>query len=94
MQVEAIPLTDFVHNHIDAHEGRPIVPWIEESLARQLEQAGLVRIRLAHAKPVEGKPQDDGQGQPSSVSPVAPASPMTMSTPSARGPGRPRKNAA
>lgn len=96
MLVEAIPLANFVHGHINAVEGRPIVPWIEESTARDLERAGLVRIRTAHAVPVRrveaGKAEDDGQGQPSSASPAAPALPTTTSESSKRGRGRPRKD--
>lgn len=87
--VEAIPLTNFVHGHINAVEGRPILPWIEEATARDLERAGLVRIRTAHAVPVQkvdaGKVTDDGEGPPSSVSPAAPASPTKTSPRSRRG---------
>lgn len=94
MVVEVIPLTNFVHGSINATEQRPF--WIEESVARDLERAGFVRIRMAHAIPVkrvdEGKVQDDGPGQPSSVSQAAPASPTTTSEPSKRGRGRPRKD--
>jgi hypothetical protein len=42
MNVETIPLTDFQHDDIRAHEGRPI--WIESNLATDLERAGLLRI--------------------------------------------------
>lgn len=45
MKELCIPLTSFAHDAIDAHEGVPIP--IESGLARDLELAGLVRIKRA-----------------------------------------------
>lgn len=86
MGVEAIALTDFVHGDIDAIAGRLVKhrdgTLVNEFTARDLESAGLIRIRTRAPAPqapsAEGKAADDGQGQPSSASPAAPASqPMT-----------------
>lgn len=96
MQVEVMPLSNFVHGHLNTKEGRPI--WIEETVARDLERAGLVRIMAARAVPAErvdlGKPEDDGQGQPSSVSQAAPASRTTISPRSRSGARRAAKSDA
>jgi len=97
MKVEAVAVTSFIHDRINAVEGKPILPWIEESLANDLERRGLVRIiprRIDTALrqgAVVGKVMADGRGQPSSSSPPAQASPLpTLHLPK-RGPGRPRK---
>lgn len=82
MDVECVPLTEFVHGSIVAHEGRPMP--IPEHVARELEKAGLVRIKMtpaagylpaAQGATDPGKAQDDGAGRPSSASPADPASP-------------------
>lgn len=81
MEVECVPLTEFVHGSIHAHEGKPIQ--IVEHVARDLEKAGLVRIKMApgaflpavQGAADQGKAQDDGAGRPSSASPADPASP-------------------
>jgi hypothetical protein len=71
-----VPNTSFVHGQYDAHEGKPML--MEDSIANELEQVGLVRIRkappISTQAPPSGKAQDDGQGQPSSFSPEAPVS--------------------
>jgi len=66
MQVECVPLHSFVHDAIDARAGHPLK--MAESTAKDLERAGLVRIRL---KAEAGKGVDDGMGQPSSLLPAA-----------------------
>lgn len=89
MKVEAIALTDFVHDQINAREGRPIVPWIEQRLAEEFERHGLVRIKLKKAAvivpvltpgPDAGKAPAAGQERPSSSLPAAPVSPPTADT--------------
>jgi len=82
MLVEAIPTTDFVHGAIVARAGR--VRLMEEGLARDLEQAGLLRIRPIGgviAGPFAGHPPGNvpaaGAARTSSASPAAPASPAT-----------------
>ena len=102
MQVECVPLTSFLHDRIDAHQGRPVM--IENRTALDLEKRGLLRIvdrrvdqalslgAAAAVIPAEvGKGLDDGQGRPSSASQVAQASPTTTSSSSERGPARRRK---
>lgn len=79
MEVTAIALKNFCHGAINATEGHPLL--IQDALARELERHGLVRVsiipRQEKPKAVEqGKAQDDGRGQPSSASPVAPPSLM------------------
>lgn len=98
MQVQTVPLTDFVHGHITGVEGRPTP--MERGVAEDLERAGLLRIKHAPlAKPRSGtqaeagKAPDDGAGQPSSASPVAPASPQTTSQSSRHGGRRARRGA-
>ncbi len=82
--MKVVPLTDFVHNAINAREGRTIE--IPDSVALELERHGLVRIKLGDVdKAVSGKAADDGQGLPSSSSPPAPVSPITTSSLSKRG---------
>lgn len=74
MQVQVVPLTDFVHGQINAREGRPQM--MEKGTADDLERAGLIRIRIAptsNKAPV--KTVDDGPGQPSSALLQAPVSP-------------------
>jgi hypothetical protein len=82
MEVEAVPLTEFVHGSITAHEGHPL--FIDEHTAAELERAGLVRIKLVptgkKAEADAGKAPDDGAGPPSSASPAAQA----LSTPTLR----------
>lgn len=88
--MRVVPLTDFTHNSITAREGHPIE--IPDGAAADLERAGLVRIRPTADKAVAaGKQQDDGQGQPSSSSPAAPASPITTSSVPAPGAKKGRK---
>ncbi len=77
--MKVVPLADFVHDSIRARQGVPME--IADGTAADLERAGLVRIKAAPNQAVAaGKPQDDGQGQPSSSSPAAPASPITTSS--------------
>jgi hypothetical protein len=66
MQVQVVPLASFVHGSLDAREGHPVK--LDETVAKDLERAGLVRIR---ARTEPGKGVDDGRGQPSFVLPVA-----------------------
>jgi hypothetical protein len=99
--IETIPLTDFQHDDIRARDGHPL--WLEESLARDLERAGLLRIptipalvrgrRVAGIDP--GKVLAAGVAAPSSASPAAPASPSTIahsSEPGAIEPPRPARS--
>jgi hypothetical protein len=92
MLVTAIPLTSFIHNSINAVEGKPIE--MDESLASELERHGLVRIKLVHrrvdqalslgssAEIISGKAVADGQGPPSSALPLDPRSrPGTLHLP-------------
>lgn len=104
MQVEAIPLTDFIHGPINAHEGRPQM--MEQGLAEDLERAGLVRVKLVPRRVDQalrvrgagaivgeaGKAPDDGAGPPSSASPAAPVSQSTTSRASKPGGDKPRKS--
>lgn len=106
VRVRVVPLTSFVHGSINADEGTPFD--CEKGLAEELERASLVRIKnepvpaapsadapkdAANAGGEPGKAQDDGAGPLSSASPVAPASPTTMSKSSARGRSRNRTGA-
>lgn len=105
MNVECIPLTDFVHGRINAHEGKPIL--LDDSLAGDLERAGLLRVKLTprrvdQALSVQGgativateagKAPAVGEAVPSSSLPAAQASPPTTLHLPKRGPGRPRRN--
>lgn len=95
MKVECVPLTSFIHGSLTMNEGRPQM--VEESTAKELERAGLIRIRTAPvaAKAVaSGKETDDGPGQPSSVSQAAPASPTPTSPLSKSGKGKTRSGIA
>lgn len=86
MQVETLPLTNFVHGPIIAREGRALI--IDRALAGDLERAGLVRIApapLAAPMAAPGKARDDGMGRPSSASHPALASSMLTSPLSRRG---------
>jgi hypothetical protein len=104
MQVEAVPLTEFVHDRITAHEGRPLM--MDEYTAGELERAGLVRINIvprrgdqalalrsgaAFVGAEAGKAQDDGRGPLSSALPAAPASPTSTLRASKPGGGKHRK---
>jgi hypothetical protein len=101
MQVECVPLTSFLHDRIDAHQGRAVM--IDERTAADLEKRGLVRVvnrrvdqvlRVAGAAAIvgeAGKAPDDGLGRLSSASQVAQASPTATSSSSERGPSRRRK---
>lgn len=105
MQVSVIPLTSFMHDRINAHVGVPLM--MVESLARDLERRGLVRVAMvprrvdealtlgAGAAIIEtaaGKAPDDGQGPPSSASAVAQALAMgTLLLPKSGG-GKHRKS--
>jgi hypothetical protein len=104
MQVECLPLTSFVHDRIDAHQGRKVM--IDSNTAAALEKRGFVRIvdrRVDQALSVgagaavvageAGKVPDDGLGRPSSASQVAQASPITTSRSSGRGRERHRRTA-
>lgn len=87
MNVTVIPLTEFVHGSITAHEGRPLE--IDADTAAALERDGLVRIR-ADSVPAKkampaGKPEGDGAGQPSSALPAAPVLPKPTLPVSKRG---------
>lgn len=88
MQVEAVALTSFVHDHLRPTEGQ--VLRLAESLARDLEREGLVRIKMKH-KPLPlpaaaaGKVAAAGQARPSSASPVAQVSQPTTSPSLKRG---------
>lgn len=73
MEVQCIALASFVHGSINAREGYPLK--MPESTAKDLERAGLVRIRL---KAEMGKGVDDGKGRPSSAS--QPAQALTTKT--------------
>lgn len=85
--MQVVPLTSFVHGSINAVEGHPIE--IADGTAADLERAGLVRIRLAPDKAVTvGKPEGDGQGQPSPSLPAAPplsTATLNLSKPGAKG---------
>lgn len=104
MRVEAVALSDFIHGDITAIEGKLCRhrngELIDTGLAGDLERAGLCRIRMAPTRSVaaapdeSGKAQDDGGGQPSSASPVAPASPTTTSRSLRRGETKPPKSDA
>jgi len=85
MDVQIVPLTNFIHGPYRMRAGQAMP--LSESIARDLERAGLVRIRPAPVKASvqAGKETDDGQGQPSSASPAAPASRETTSRASRRG---------
>jgi len=104
MEVEAVPLTEFVHDRITAHEGRPLM--MDEHTAGELERAGLVRINLvprrvdqalalgARAAVVgreAGKAPDDGVAPPSSALRAGQASPTATSRASRPGGGKHRK---
>lgn len=98
MKVEAVPFTDFQHGDIRVTAGRSFL--IEQSIAGDLERAGLVYIRSARVVPVKaapvmaadaGKAPAAGQDQASSASPAAPASLSTTLHLPKR--GRPRKDA-
>ena len=88
MRVEAIALSGFQHGDISAIKGEPVKhrdgQLITDSLAADLERAGLVRIKTAPQPKnpkanaaAAGKAADAGAATPSSVSRVAPASPKT-----------------
>jgi hypothetical protein len=93
MKVEAIALTDFQHDDVRAFDGRVIQPLLEEALAKELERAGLVRIRppLTRVPKVRVFPTDVGKAPAagaaaqSSASPAAPASRATTATALGRG---------
>jgi len=93
MKVEAIALTDFVHDQINAIEGKLIQPLIDKTLADELVRSGLVRIRMnPHAREPRPREFDDpgkapaaGRVQPSSSSPAARVSPQTTAHSSSRG---------
>jgi hypothetical protein len=100
MKMECIPLTSFLHDRIDAHQGRAVM--IEERTAAELEKRGLVRVnrrvdqvlRVAGAAAIvgeAGKALHDGLGRPSSASQAAQASPIATSSSSGRGTSRRRK---
>lgn len=46
MKVAAIALSSFLHDDIRGVENQVIEPWIDESVAGDLERAGLVRIKM------------------------------------------------
>jgi len=105
MRVECVPLTSFMHDRIDAHQGVPVM--IEYRTAAELEKLNLVRVvnrrvdqqlRVTGAAAIVerevGKAQGDGLGRPSSVSQPAQASPTATSRSSERGTARRRSRAA
>jgi hypothetical protein len=97
MNVETIPLTDFQHDDIRAHEGRPI--WLESGLAGDLERAGLLRVVATPTvhrvrRPVaSGGARAAGEDASSSALPAAPVSTPTTVHSSERGATRLRANA-
>lgn len=88
--VEAVALTDFTHDNINARNGR-VIERLDEQLALELERAGLVRIRVSPLRGrriigVEpGKVQAAGEVQPPSSSQAARASTPTTLPSSVRG---------
>lgn len=84
-----IPLTSFVHGSVNGQEGQALE--LEDSMANDLERAGLVRTRFEPPanKASGGKATGDGAGQPSSASPAAPALPLKTSPKSTRGAAKP-----
>jgi hypothetical protein len=77
--IQVVPLTSFTHGVYDCHEGRAQL--MDSTTARELEDAGFLRILRKIADPSsagggddKGKAQGDGAGQPSSVSVQAPVS--------------------
>lgn len=101
--MEVVPLTDFQHGGKAFREGT--VQAVHESMANELERAGLVRVKMApplrnqmapglETKDGEpGKAPAGGEGTPSASSPAAQVSPSTTVEPPKRGRGRPRKTA-
>lgn len=95
--MDVVPLQDFQHGSRRfvanvAHD-------VPDSLATDLERAGLVRVKMAaplqnkmqpDADPNPGKALADGEGTPSASSQAAPASQTTIAPPLKRGRGRPR----
>jgi hypothetical protein len=79
MRVQAIPLTDFIHDDLRMKRNRAIM--LDESLARDFESRGLVRIKMAAFVPRKVAPPGNslagGEAQPSVASPPAPVSNMT-----------------
>lgn len=88
MKVEVIPLTGFIHGSIIAVEGKSVE--MEKSLAEDLQRAGLVRVNLSPKAEGDqaGKDEAAGQEAPSSVSPVAQASPQRMFAKPSAGEGK------
>jgi hypothetical protein len=99
MNVEVIPLTDFIHGDVKFFEGQPID--VEQGAAIDLEAAGLLRIKMSpgHANKMMPAPENKagkapaaGEDQPSSVSPAAPVSRPTTLHVSGVGKGSARKS--
>lgn len=96
MLVEAIAVDSFQHDEIIGVRGRAIQPPLEQSIAQDLERAGLVRINVpslrdAPAAIASGKAQDDGTAQPSSALPAGQVLHATTLKSSANGAKRHRK---
>lgn len=73
MEVEVVFLDSFVHGHINARMNK--TSKLDYGTAKELENAGLLRIKTTKSVgETVGKELDDGQGQPSSASQVAPPS--------------------
>lgn len=101
MQVDVVPLTDFVHDAIKAT--RNVSMSMDQNIANDLESAGLIRIKMMphHANKMMGAPQNKmeapgkllvaGEDQPSSSSQAARVLQPTTLDESKRGRGRPRK---
>ncbi len=82
MEVECVPLKDFIHGNIYAKADKSFL--VDDSIAGDLERAGLVRIKMRPQyanKMVDGhenkagKAQAAGLDQPSPSLPAAQASP-------------------
>ena len=96
MQVEAVPLTDFLHGELNAHAGVPRM--IEAGLAQDLESAGLVRIKFAtgpfgRGVALLGKVFGVGRDASPSALPADPVSPAPIAEPSKPGARSPHKGA-
>jgi hypothetical protein len=85
--VQIVPLRSFVHGRYRLRAQQAML--LPESIAQDLERAGLVRFRpTLNPKALAGKGSDDGPGQPSSASQAAQASTIQTSRPSRRGVSR------
>jgi hypothetical protein len=79
MRVEAVALQDFVHGNLHGQRNKLVT--LNESLALELERAGLVRITTAPPEGADaGKALAAGTDTPSSALPAAQASPKKTSS--------------